>query len=326
MGKENDVIIEYLSQPEVFADLFNGYVFQGKQVVCAKELEEAERELRSFWADSKVKLSFETMKKQRDIVRKTKIYGQEVYLMVCGVEHQSKIDYSMALRSLSYDTLEYLRQAKLIAREHKKNKDLDSKEFLSKYTKEDKLIPTITLIFYSGEEKWDGAMNLEEMFVPSQLLSHLAPYMVQAPLNLIWAYDVEHTERYQSSLRKVFDLLKVSKDKDAMLTHVKEHEQEYSRIDQVTGRLIQQLLQLELVEEEEEWEGEMNMCKALEDLRKEGFEEGLQEGIQEGLEVGRQEERQLVKKVFKLQGSGATPSEIAKECNITEEQVLEILE
>ncbi len=188
------------------------------------------------------------------------------------------------------------------------------------------MIPTITLIFYSGEEKWDGAMNLEEMFVPSQLLSHLAPYMVQAPLNLIWAYDVEHTERYQSSLRKVFDLLKVSKDKDAMLTHVKEHEQEYSRIDQVTGRLIQQLLQLELVEEEEEWEGEMNMCKALEDLRKEGFEEGLQEGIQEGLEVGRQEERQLVKKVFKLQGSGATPSEIAKECNITEEQVLEILE
>ena len=161
-------------------------------------------------------------------------------------------------------------------------------------------------------------MNLEEMFASSELLSHLAPYMVHAPLNLIWAYDVAHTERYQSSLRKVFDLLKVSTDKDAMLTHVKEHEKEYSKIDQVTGRLIQQLLQLELDRNEEEWEGEINMCKALEDLKREGYEEGREEG--------RQEERQLVKKVFKLQGSGATPSEIAKECNITEEQVLEILE
>ena len=34
----------------------------------------------------------------------------------------------------------------------------------------------------------------------------------------------------------------------------------------------------------------------------------------------------LLKKVYKLHMAGTTPSEIAKECNITEEQVLEILE
>ena len=76
MGKENDVVIEYLSQPEVFADLFNGYVFKGKQVICVENLEEAEREIRSFWANEKVKTSFETMKKQRDIVRNPKILAK----------------------------------------------------------------------------------------------------------------------------------------------------------------------------------------------------------------------------------------------------------
>lgn len=30
MGNKEMIVIDYLSQPEVFAELFNGYVFDGK--------------------------------------------------------------------------------------------------------------------------------------------------------------------------------------------------------------------------------------------------------------------------------------------------------
>ena len=41
MGKENDVVLEYLDGNEYFADLFNGSYFDGDPVVTAKELEDA---------------------------------------------------------------------------------------------------------------------------------------------------------------------------------------------------------------------------------------------------------------------------------------------
>lgn len=41
MGKENDVMMEYLQDNQRFADLFNGSFFQGKEVVKPEELTEA---------------------------------------------------------------------------------------------------------------------------------------------------------------------------------------------------------------------------------------------------------------------------------------------
>lgn len=50
------------------------------------------------------------------------------------------------------------------------------------------------------------------------------------------------------------------------------------------------------------------------------------EKIEEGIEKGREEGILLTKKVLKLSNSGCTISEIAKECNISEEEVRRILE
>ena len=47
MGKENDVVLEYLDGNEYFADPFNGSYFDGDPVVTAKELEEVDRETAS---------------------------------------------------------------------------------------------------------------------------------------------------------------------------------------------------------------------------------------------------------------------------------------
>ena len=58
----------------------------------------------------------------------------------------------------------------------------------------------------------------------------------------------------------------------------------------------------------------------------EGREEGLQEGIQKGKEEGKEEGILLTKKVLKLFNAGHTIQEIAKECEISENQVKKIIE
>ena len=82
-------------------------------------------------------LPFSVIKRERDIVREVTLDGNRVHLAVLDVEQQSEIDYSMALRTLVYDTLEYLKQARMIEQEHKRKKDVRGREFLSHFKKED---------------------------------------------------------------------------------------------------------------------------------------------------------------------------------------------
>lgn len=70
--------------------------------------------------------------------------------------------------------------------------------------------------------------------------------------------------------------------------------------------------------------------KQLEEWRseaiKEGMEAGMEEGLKEGVQAGRIDGIRLAKSVFKLSASGLSPQEIALRCNISTEQVKEILE
>ena len=49
MGKEDVYESDYLENPEIFADLINGVLYQGKQVVSPRDLSELYGELRSIF-------------------------------------------------------------------------------------------------------------------------------------------------------------------------------------------------------------------------------------------------------------------------------------
>lgn len=83
--------------------------------------------------------------------------GNAIYL-VLGIENQSKIHYAMVVKNMVYDSLHYAKQVMEATKSHKGEK-LSGDEFLSGFTKEDKLIPVITLVLYFGAEEWDGATN-----------------------------------------------------------------------------------------------------------------------------------------------------------------------
>lgn len=282
MGKTEEVIMEYLSQPDIIADLFNGYVFCGEQIVKPDMLKEVDSKGRLLLEDGKGKKNtYEVIKKERDIVREVTVNDKKLRLMICGVEQQTNVDYSMPLRVLAYDTLEYLKQAKQIEQKHKRNKDVSGKEFLSMFAKADKLTPTITIVFYTGKENWDGVMDLNGLFDDVEGLNFLLLYMVKAPLNLLCLYDVKNTYRYRSSLRKIFDLMPYTKNEDTLKQYIDTHEETYSSIDDATSRVLSMLLDLDLSVQSysDEKKGEDNMCEAIRQMRESSKAEGRQEVI-----------------------------------------------
>ena len=119
MGKENDVVLEYLDGNEYFADLFNGSYFDGDPVVTAKELEDASQiywdnyyeEIQAGIADVIIEKRLRHTQRFRDL--KKKLHSGN-YLQILAIEHQSGVDHTMAWRHMYYDALEYKRQIKEI--------------------------------------------------------------------------------------------------------------------------------------------------------------------------------------------------------------------
>lgn len=162
MGKENDVILDYLEVNEHFADLYNGSFFEGKNVLDPGELAEAgvvywdvepENDLPVENSDRRVR----TSERRRDLKKRLKSGN---WLCVLAIEHQSGVDYTMAWRHMYYDALEYKKQIKEIdACNEKKMRGQGQKYQRNGYTEKEKLVPVFTLCLYLGEEPWTGKIR-----------------------------------------------------------------------------------------------------------------------------------------------------------------------
>ncbi len=139
----------YLSDNERYADLFNGVLFGGKQILDATMLEE--RDSRAVVSKKK--------SKARDVVRK---YGKGATYMVLGVENQEEVSYCMPFRMLQYETAEYAKQVSDVRKRNKNIRKVTAGEYLEKYKKGDKVQPCISLVLFWGTD-WDGPVTLQEM-------------------------------------------------------------------------------------------------------------------------------------------------------------------
>lgn len=139
MGKVDCHTSDYFNNNERFADMCNVVLFQGRQVVKAEELEEADADV--------IHVSDRVAKKiLADKVRKWR--GQYICMFV--LENQHYVDYRMVLRNMLTEALSYDKQYKKKRTEHQKKKDLKGDEKLSGISKNDKFIPVIAIVVYFG--------------------------------------------------------------------------------------------------------------------------------------------------------------------------------
>ena len=307
MGKADVYAGDYLENPEIFADLLNGILYQGEQIVRAEELQEQDGELRSI-SERDVKKTI------RDKVR----LWRGTAFAVFAVENQMKVDYRMVIRAMLSEAMAYDKQWKKL-REKRMSKEmqetdgeeksrrerefgegkvsgekrkpqegnLTSDEFISGMRKEDKFVPVITVIVYYGREKrWDGATTLYELLDAEGNEEVILPFVTNYRLNVFDYHDYEEFGQFRSELQSVFEFLRYSEDKRLLKEKLENNRERYEKLSNQTKALLAKLANIREipgVTENDLRRGEFEMCKAFEDMKEEGRIEGIKEGIKEGM-------------------------------------------
>ena len=300
MGKEDIQTTDYFEDNVFFADIANGFLFDGRQVIDPQKLEEANKEL----------LLAETKKGNKAIRDNVKKYYGNTLLCIYVLEHQQHIDYHMVLRNMLAEALEYDRQWKEKKKLHKEQKDLDSShELVSGMKKEERFTPVVTMVVYYGEDKWDAATCLHELLEFGGLDENLKQYVENYHIHVFDYHDYENFTMFKTELNQIFSFLKCSNDKEKLKELIANRKEEYYNMSDESVELLatitksKELLKLEKTDNNQ---GGNDMCKALEDIRQEGIEQGREKGLEEGRENAKKD---LIRKKL---AKGKNISEIAE--------------
>ena len=153
-----DIVLKnYWNNSEQFADLFNGALFDGEQIIKAGELVDVDTEESIVLEHKKYAESIKASRDNIKIRKKSTVYGVELILL--GMESQEHIHYAMPMRVMGYDYAAYKKQYDSNAQKYKTAEGLNEDEFLSKMKNTDKFIPVITVVVYYGEKEWDGVFD-----------------------------------------------------------------------------------------------------------------------------------------------------------------------
>ena len=248
MGSKEEPMITYYEDARHFAWLVNGWIYHGNGGIEPTQIKPKNIRLTGRTGKGRI---IRTRTRYRDI---SKTIGNATIFLIIGTEFQSFVDYSMPVRVMDYDSLEYKDQIQAIHTTRKneaiasgRTPDVD----LSPLKKEDRLVPVITLVLYMGEDPWNADERLLEF--PKDLASMFL------------------TIKYQKNPVTL----------KAILHSIPEfHAVEKETFDAVWGFLDKRVLEYKV--EAQSSEGDVNMCVAIDmmlaDERKQGHERGLSEG------------------------------------------------
>ena len=247
---------------DVFADILNVLLFEGKNVVEESTLIDA-------LPMSMLKIDGRVRTQERDIAkywRKSKIN-----VALFGLENQTIANKLMPLRVFGYDGAEYVKQSR------KENIDK------AKY-------PVITLVLYLGyDKKWNCPKTLFEVL---DIDEDIKPYVNDFKINLfeIAYLDREKIDLFKSDFRILADYLyqmRVNKDYIADKTDIAHVDELLTLMSEMTGdnRFEETINDLKGKEN-------INMCEVLDRIEARGIEKGIEKGMERGIEKGRLEGRQ----------------------------------
>lgn len=272
MGQNDIYESDYLDNPEIFADLVNGVLYHGEQVINPQELQEQDGELRVVGGGHVRKTIRDKVKLWKGII-----------LAIIAVENQTTVDYHMVIRNMLTESMAYDKQWKSGKAKNKKGKYRTSDEFLSGMKKEDKFIPVVTIVVYYGKEKaWDGARTLHELLDVKGEGKRILPFISNYRLNLFDYHEYDDFKQFHSELQPVFEFLRYAGDKGQLREKLEKHKGSYRNLSSQAKVLLTKLTNIKKipgVEAEQFEKGEFDMCKAFEDMKEEGREEGREEGM-----------------------------------------------
>lgn len=273
------VLKNYWNNNEQFADLFNGVLFEGEQIIRPDELVDVDTEESIVLEHKKYVESIKASRDNIKIRKRSTVYGAELVLL--GVESQEYIHYAMPIRVMGYDYAAYKKQYDSNSQKYKTAEGLNEDEYLSRMKKRDKFFPVITVVVYYGEKEWDGAKSLHEMLnIPERMTKYVNDYkmlLVEAKENNLILHNANN--------RDLFNLLEILLDTELPRHKVKEKAIQYSEehnIDKTVIMTVAGATNTKL-DYDSLTKGDGRMCTVFDEIAREGEAKGI---VETGLEFG----------------------------------------
>ena len=293
MGKADVNVNIWLSEKKRFANLFNGVIYGGRQVILPEDLEEV-NPVSSVSVKNRTGKT-KNMKKYRDIIMK---WRNQATLVLLANESQDKVHYAMPHKVMLYDGMDYETQIrnnwKNFNDRRKQNKKagqslehLTAGEYLSRFRKKDRLIPIISLVFYYGSKPWDGPVDLYDMFQLEGTKEEneiLEKYLPNYKINLVDAERLEDVEKFSNDLQVILTMLRYRDSKEELTDYINENKKFFQNVDYETSQAMKAFLNMKQIPSETEQKEEMvDMCKAIQEMYDDGVKDGIQKGVERGI-------------------------------------------
>ena len=253
MGEKDITEKTLASYNDVFADIVNGLLFNGRPVIDPDDLSDASP-YSMYKADGQIH------EQERDVSKILKTASgatNEIRIAFLGFEHQTQYDKDMPLRVIGYDGAAY--RAELSAKER---------------------YPVITIVLYFGNTHWESSRTLYEVVdVPEKLRPYVNDYKVNL-FEIAFMSDDE-IRRFHSDFRIIADFIA---HKRADPDYVSTDRTEFVHTDEVL-KLMSLLTdddRYELTLNSEEGGKPKNMCEMLDRVEARGVEKGRAEGMAKG--------------------------------------------
>lgn len=191
MGEKDIAQKNFESYNDVVADIVNGSLFEGREIIKAESLVDAQPFSQYKAADGILR------QQERDVAKYCMDLNCNLRLALVGVENQMVIDLDMPIRVMGYDGVSYrdeLNQDEIVV----------DKRTGRRRKVRGKRYPVITLVLYFGKRPWKKPLCLYEVIDVPEVLK---PFVNDFKLNLI---DVprltpEQVKKYKGDFQIIAD-------------------------------------------------------------------------------------------------------------------------
>lgn len=281
MGIKDTVTAKYMRQNEIFADAFNYFIYDGKQVIDPDTLEELDtREIDVPYGGKDG--AMQPLQRTRDVIKSvTAITDKRRAYLVLSIENQSNIHYAMAVKNMVYDALQYTKQVEKAISSHKESGDYkgsNSDEYLSGFMKTDRLMPVVTLVIYFDSKEWDGPMSIHEMF--SEKDAAILSFVPDYKINLIEPAAIADDDfnKFKTTLKEVLTFIKYSQDAEH-LTRAIQNDEKFHHLGRDEVNVLNACVNANLSMDENE--EECDMCLALQTIAERAAKEATEKEAKE---------------------------------------------
>lgn len=278
MGKKNNVLNVYMNQPERIQSLLEYYTREK----LPEEWAAACKDEATFFAveNEENRMSH----RQRDIFKKIEVAEGIYYL---GIENQEKINLIFPWRQMQMDCLAYERQIRQIQQENEDESAAYGKEddYLYRYKSDDRVVPVINLVLYWGKKPWKTPQGISDMSNIKVLPRGMTKLAEDYRIHLIPMREIpnEALKTMKSDLKYILGLMKCGTSRREYEEFILRNREYFSHIPKSAVDVLRVCMNIKEVTKILEYhtteagEEETDMCRALEELKKEAMEKGIEQ-------------------------------------------------